>query len=127
MNQILNTKLHKNVNQILSTEKKKNINQILSTNFMPNEVSYPSYLAYSAPIQPKKKNWFKFQFAFSIFIIILAVLCGEIYFYSLKKQEELSNDLIANYNIYRLYSTYKDNSEQEAFNGLFRNYRNTKN
>lgn len=69
----------------------------------------------------EKKNWFRFQFAFSIFIIIISISCGLFYFYHLEKEEDSSNHLIANYNIYRLYSNSKENNSQENSNGLFRN------
>lgn len=94
------------MNQILSTELEKNKNSTFNISYLSS----------------KKKNWFKFQFGFSIFIILTCFLSGYFYYYYLKKKENLSNDLITNYNIYRLYSTSKDNSNQDNFNGLFRNY-----
>lgn len=91
------------------------MNQILSTKLEKSKKN------------PKKKNWFRFQFAFSIFIIVISICCGLSYFYHLKKEEDSSNHLIANYNIYRLYSNSGENSSQETSNGLFRNYQNPQN
>lgn len=85
------------------------MNQILSTKLETNKKV------------KEKKNWFKFQFAFSLFILILLSLGGSFYFYHLERKEDFSNSLIANYNIYRLYSTPGDNfeNEKESTNGLF--------
>lgn len=72
----------------------------------------------------QKKNWFKFQFIFSLFIIMVLILCSSVYLYHLGRQEDFSNNLIANYNIYKLYNTSKNSNQNnmEIFNGLFRNY-----
>lgn len=86
------------------------MNQILSTKLEQNrKIS-------------EKKNWFKFQFTFSIIIIVISILCGLFYFYYLTKKEDFSNNLIANYNVYRLYNTHKNTSNDETSNGLFRNH-----
>ena len=74
-----------------------------------------------------KKNWFKFQFGISIFLVFLAVFLILFYYYNLIRKENISNNLINNYSIYKLYAN-KNQSEstiEESFNGLFRNYRNT--
>lgn len=84
------------------------MNQILSTKLEKSKKN------------SEKKNWFRFQFAFSIFIIVISISCGLFYFYHLKKEENLSNHLISNYNIYKLYSNSKKNNIQETSNGLFR-------
>lgn len=83
------------------------MNQILSTNLKQTKKL------------PKNKNWFKFQFTFSLVIIMICFFCISSYFYHLEKEENFSNHLIANYNIYRLYSTPENNSETESSNGLF--------
>jgi hypothetical protein len=70
----------------------------------------------------KKKNWFEFQLAFSISIVVISIFCTFFYLYDLKKEENFSNNLINNYNIYELYNTTKDSSNKENSNGLFRNY-----
>ena len=130
MNQILNTKLKKTINQILSTGTKKEVNQISNTKFdfeQDDSPLQPYYPTYTSEILPNKKNWFRFQFIFSIFIMIILIFSGGLYFSYLEKQENRSHDLMANYNIYRLYSSSKENESTETFNGLFRNHRNTKN
>lgn len=53
----------------------------------------------------KKKAWFKFQFAFSLCIIAVSIFCVSIYLYQLNKKEDFADKLLANYNIYRLYSS----------------------
>lgn len=127
MNQILNTKLNKTINQILSIETKKEVNQILDTKFEPDEMPLSSYPTYTSETLPNKKNWFRFQFIFSILILFVLIFSGGFYFSYLGKQENRSDDLIANYNIYRLYSSHEKTEASETFNGLFRNHRNTKN
>lgn len=126
MNQILDTKLKKNINQILSTGLKKNVNQILSVKLSQQETPVQPYFPDTTPSLPVRRNWFRFQFVFSLLILVISIFSGGLYFYYLEQQENLSNDLITNYNIHRLYSsTQQDN--QELFNGLFRHYPNTKN
>ncbi len=85
------------------------MNQILSTKL--NKKNY------------SKKRWFKFQFGFSIFVVFLSIFFGILYYYDLIKKENISNDLIDNYSIYKLYATenQEDHSIEENFNGLFRN------
>lgn len=71
----------------------------------------------------EKKNWFRFQFVFSIFIMAILVAFGSIYFYHLERKEDFSNSLISNYNISRLYqekSTDANSKNQtENDNNLF--------
>ena len=69
-----------------------------------------------------KKNWFTFQFSFSIFILIIIAFFGIFYYHNLSKKEKISNDLINNYSIYRLYSNQNiENAKkvEENVNGLF--------
>lgn len=68
----------------------------------------------------KKKNWFKFQFVFSIFIV--TILLGSVfsYLYNLKQKENFSNNLLSNYNIYKLYSSTHNSENQGTSNELFR-------
>lgn len=87
------------------------------TNFMMNQI-LSTKLEKSNPLS-EKKNWFKFQFIFSISILTTLTLVGVFYFYSLQKKEKFSNHLIANYNIYRLYSHTENKEATEAPNGLF--------
>ena len=69
-----------------------------------------------------KKNWFTFQFSISIFILIIIVSFGIFYYHNLSKKEKISNDLINNYSIYRLYSNQNvanAKKVEENVNGLF--------
>ena len=86
------------------------MNKILSTKLEQNKKN------------TERKNWFQFQFTFSIFIIIVLICSGFYYFYHLTKKEDFSNNLISSYNIYRLYSSAREEPDQEISNGLFRNY-----
>lgn len=83
------------MNQILCTKLNKNVNKL------------------------KRKNWFKFQFIFSILTIVILVCCGFGYFYYLKKKENFSNNLLSNYNMYKLYSQININSKEETSSNLF--------
>ena len=58
----------------------------------------------------EKRNWFRFQFVFSITILILCILGGLFYFYHLQEKQQFSNALLSNYNIYQLY--YDPSSSQ---------------
>lgn len=83
------------------------MNQILNTNLNLNNKTN------------KKKNWFKIQFSFSVVFTIMLIICGSYYLYYLGKKEDFSDNLIANYNIYRLYSSSNTDTQEETFNGLF--------
>ncbi len=50
------------------------------------------------------KNFYKFQFILSLFLIIISIITIIVYIYSLNNKQKISNSLISNYNIYRLYS-----------------------
>ena len=87
------------------------MNQILCTNLGKQDVE-----------TSKKKNWFKFQFSISMIIITILIFSGIFYFYRLQEKEKISNDLISNYNIYRLYN-HSNNTDNDALqnnlNALF--------
>lgn len=71
---------------------------------------------------PQRKIWFRFQFIISVSIMVMLILYGVYYFYYLEKKEEISSNLIANYNIYKLYQDTKqieNESKEETSNGLF--------
>lgn len=89
----------------------------VQTNFMKNQILSTKLEKTNPTLE--KKNWFKFQFVFSLCILTTLTLSGVFYFYSLQRKEEFSNHLIANYNIYRLYSPTQDNQTKEDANGLF--------
>lgn len=57
------------------------------------------------------KNFFKFQFTISILISFILICMIIYYIFTLKKKEKISNNLIGNYNIYKLYS----NGSQEDY------------
>lgn len=69
------------------------------------------------------KNFFKFQFTISILISFILICMIIYYIFTLKKKEKISNNLIGNYNIYKLYSNgsqedyveEKEQSENEIF------------
>lgn len=60
----------------------------------------------------KKLNSHLFKVQFTISIIIIVILIGFIVYtsYSLQNKENLSNNLIGNYNIYKLYAAVSSNN-----------------
>jgi hypothetical protein len=76
----------------------------------------------STKLEKNKKKWFEFQFIFSIFFMVILIFCIFLYFNYLRKKENVSNNLIANYNIYKLYDIPQESVYQESSNNLFRNY-----
>ena len=85
------------------------MNQILTTK---NDVHFRDCPKKGQKSQ-KRKNWFFFQFAFSIVIVLFLVGGAAFYFYRLGKKEDFSDRLLANYNIYRLYSNPNPSSDTE--------------
>ena len=85
------------------------MNQILNIKLKKNKKS------------SEKKNWFQFQFIFSLFVFSTLTISGIVYFYHLKRKEEFSRSLIATYHVYQLYSPIETSSQEteEAENGLF--------
>lgn len=69
----------------------------------------------------KQKIFYSFQFSISIFFIIISIITILLYIYSLNKKQKISNSLITNYNIYRLYSnqTSPEFNETVDDNNLF--------
>lgn len=73
----------------------------------------------------KKLNSHLFKVQFTISIIIIIVLIGFIVYtsYSLQNKENLSNNLIGNYNIYKLYADVSNNNntltQDTQVNNLF--------
>lgn len=67
------------------------------------------------------KIFFKFQFTISIVIILILISVICYYLFSLHKKEKSSNNVINNYNIYKLYSnsylnkSYNNTSQSEFF------------
>lgn len=70
------------------------------------------------------KKFFKLQFTFSILAIFVIIIFSFFYTNSLIEKEKMSNNIISNYNIYRLYSNSKendniDNSTNAISNNIF--------
>lgn len=84
------------------------MNQILSTKLKSNK-------------NINKKYFFKFQFILSITLIFLLFVVFVFYIISLNKKQKISNDLISNYNIYKLYSNQAEDSvdNTSSENNLF--------
>ena len=82
------------------------MNQILSTKIKNNK--------------KVNKKFFKLQFTISI-ILMLSLIIFIIYsFFNLNKKEQLSSNLIGNYNIYKLYAnTFQEVQENDDENSLF--------
>lgn len=59
-------------------------------------------------VRKKSKNFYKFQFTLSIILIIISIIAIIYYIYSLNKKQKISNSLLNNYSIYRLYSNPKN-------------------
>ena len=67
-----------------------------------------------------KKKFFKLQFTFSILAIIIIVLLSVFYVNSLIEKEKMSNNVLSNYNIYRLYSNPEEgNLDNDISNNIF--------
>lgn len=62
---------------------------------------------------------FKFQFVFSIIISIVLISFFIYYIQSLNNQEKLADNLIGNYNIYKLYANNTPSYSEENSNNLF--------
>ena len=92
------------------------MNQILITNL--NNDNKQNNNKYNRKSR-KNKNIFKFQFVFSIIIIIITIFFSIHYINSLKNNEEISRNLIGNYNIYRLYANTQESQDEEQENNLF--------
>lgn len=98
------------------------MNQILSTNLNDdnNNKFNKDNLNSNNNINLKKisnKKFFKLQFVISIIIIITTISFSTYYLYSLKNKEKISQSLIGNYNIYKLYANVE--KEEAPENNLF--------
>lgn len=62
------------------------------------------------------KNFFKFQFTISILISFILICAIVYYIFSLQKKEKISNNLIGNYNIYKLYANYSPGNNEKNEN-----------
>lgn len=57
------------------------------------------------------KKVFKIQFFLSSFVVLVVISIFSFSMFSLKKKEEISNQIINNYNISKLYSDYQSKNE----------------
>ena len=98
------------------------MNQILSTNLnndndkLNNNSDNIDNTKNSNKMSVKKV--FKIQFTISIIIIISTISFSTYYIYSLKNKEKISENLIGNYNIYKLY-TNVEKEDETTQNNLF--------
>ena len=98
------------------------MNQILSTNLnndndeLNNNLDNIDNTKNSNKMSVKKV--FKIQFTISIIIIISTISFSTYYIYSLKNKEKISENLIGNYNIYKLYNNVEKEDETTQ-NNLF--------
>lgn len=82
------------------------MNQILSTKIKDNK--------------KVNKKFFEFQFTISIIIMISLIIFIIYSFLNLNKKEQLSSNLIGNYNIYKLYAnTLQEVQENDDKNSIF--------
>lgn len=67
-----------------------------------------------------KRKWFKLQLYISLFIMGIIIFIIFFYIINLSKNEQLSNSLIENYNIYKLYSSDSNytNFQESNINSL---------
>lgn len=98
------------------------MNQILSTNLnndndeLNNNLDNIDNTKNSNKMSIKKV--FKIQFTISIIIIISTISFSTYYIYSLRNKEKISENLIGNYNIYKLY-TNVEKEDETTQNNLF--------
>ncbi len=98
------------------------MNQILSTNLnndndeLNNNLDNIDNTKNSNKMSIKKV--FKIQFTISIIIIISTISFSTYYIYSLRNKEKISENLIGNYNIYKLYNNVEKEDETTQ-NNLF--------
>ena len=69
-------------------------------------------------INKSKGNWFKIQLYFSVIITIVIIIFIFLYINNLSKNEKLSNTLIKNYNISKLYSSNTSYTNSNEDNNL---------
>ena len=85
------------------------MNQILNTKIEEDQPSSNKF----------NKKVFKFQFIISILLTIFLSSGLGYFYYSIKKKEKLSNRLINNYNITKLYANNSSETENTSTNNLF--------
>ncbi len=104
------------------------MNQILITNFNDDNNKLNNNNSSNNKINNNKnidgisnKKFFKLQFTISIIFIITTISFSTYYFYSLKNKEKISQNLIGNYNIYKLYANVEnvEKGQETIQNNLF--------
>lgn len=73
----------------------------------------------STKLKNKKKSNLKFfKYQFSISLLITFTLIGFLFYsiLSLQKKEKLADNLLGNYNIYKLYTNYSYDTQEENTN-----------
>ena len=108
------------MNQILITNLNDRNNENLNNTNTENEFRDNNIIDNENNIFFKKKSniFFKIQFTLSIITVISIICFSSYYFYSLKTKEKMSENILGNYNIYKLYSN--NNQEKEIIeNNLF--------
>lgn len=73
----------------------------------------------STKLKKSNNRIFKFQFIFSIIILVCLIFITIYYIFRLSQKERLSDILIDNYNISKLYSSNTSTSNEKADNNLF--------
>lgn len=63
-----------------------------------------------------KRKWYKIQLYFSTSIITIIIIITILYINNLFKNEKLSNSLLKNYNIYKLYSSDTSYTNSRKYN-----------
>lgn len=66
----------------------------------------------------KNYNFFRLQFIISIIIILILIILIFYFFFSSQKKEKLSNDILNNYNIYKLYTSSNSKKGTEKVNSI---------
>ena len=71
----------------------------------------------------KKKYFLIFQLVISIIVIIAIIYFISLHFYNISKQEKISNQIMNNYNLSKLYTSISsgstENSDDDNPNGIF--------
>ncbi len=105
------------MNQILSTNLDDKNNNKLNSEDLYNDIDY--IRKNNKNRKSTNKQFFKLQFTISIIVIIITISFSIYYIYSLQSNEEISKNLIGNYNIYRLYANTQTQEEENIENNLF--------
>lgn len=109
------------MNQILSTNLNDNNNNKLNSKELYNDIDNIKKVNKINKKNEKNTNrkFFKLQFTISIIIIITAISFSIYQIYSINSKEKISQNLIGNYNIYKLYADTQTKEEENIENNLF--------